>query len=152
MTGQRCIAVCSLVAIGMFGVMNNQEASAQPALCRTAFAFDSNYFGDCSPSTSLLIGENQPSKSLMLAFENRTTTRVAFVIAQYQTDLAGKYAQIKGRRGSFGVQDRQSGVQVASSLMNIHCSTKAGPASYLCYTNDNKLIGAIGYLAVNSKP
>lgn len=152
MIGQRCIAVFSLVALGIFGVTNNQKAIAQPALCRTAFAFDSNYFGDCSPSTSLLIGENQPSKLLMLAFENRTTTRVAFVIAQYQNDLAANYAQMERRRGLFRVQDRQSGEQVASSLMNIHCLTNVGPASYLCYPNDNKLIGAIGYLAVNSEP
>jgi hypothetical protein len=60
-----------------------------PAQCRSAFAFQFNDFGDCSPRLSV---SSNPSASLT-TFARRADIQVAQAVAQYNSNFAANYAQ-----------------------------------------------------------
>ena len=126
MNSKLSIKACVVVVVGSLGIALTQVAVAQPAGCRSAFACETNNdFGDCVATTSLLGSEDQqPSKSMMAAFDRRATVQVAVAVAQRNSAFAANYVRWLAKNGT--------DTRVAIASNRIQCLTFSGPAIYLC--------------------
>lgn len=124
MNSKLLVVACVMSAVGTLEAIHSPVAEAQlaqPGLCQSAFAFQSNNdFGDCVPTLSVNTNPSAP----MQVYARRTDLQLARAAAQYNSAFAANYTQWVARNGI-------NGPQIATS--NIQCSANSnGPSRYLC--------------------
>ncbi len=116
-------SVCAV--INGFFISSNQVAVALLSRCSSAFAFDSNSFGDCVAALS--ISGAPPSVAV---YARREDIQIAIAVTRYNNAFATNYTQWVDKTGA--IAREKSLVLVALANSRIQCRSVDGLASHLC--------------------